>query len=146
MFRQSFQRLLKKAGNIALGCFVACTLLLTGMSAPPAHAAGTEVLHIQADEGGEYYAPGTYGGDTSYEPDEIQTVTICKESGMLATPDCPDTEEVEYNITQGEAPPEYYCSLHNSDTATYPIGPTDDDGSITEDDAAADNTAQKPAA
>ena len=76
--------------------------------------------------GGEYYISGTQGGAKSLKSLE-KTVTICTESGYLATPDCPHTEKKTYK-TYGDGAedvPKYYCNIHNSDTDKYPINPND---------------------
>lgn len=74
--------------------------------------------------GSEYYINGTQTGLVSKEG-LSQEVTICKDSGYLATPDCPNQEKKTY-ITYGdnaEKPPQYYCNQHNSDPIKYPIDP-----------------------
>ncbi|WP_419026309.1 transglycosylase domain-containing protein [Emergencia sp.] len=76
--------------------------------------------------GGEYYISGTQGGAKSLKNLE-KTVTICTESGYLATPDCPHTEKKTYKTygDDAEDAPKYYCNIHNSDTDKYPINPKD---------------------
>lgn len=75
-------------------------------------------------KGGEYYISGTESGLVSR--DELsKTVTICADTGYLATPDCLNKEEKTYSLygDNAESPPEYYCNLHNSDPVNYPIDP-----------------------
>lgn len=74
--------------------------------------------------GGEYYISGTQGGAKSLKGLE-KTVTICTESGYLATPDCPHTEKKTYKTygDDAESAPKYYCNLHNSDIDKYPVDP-----------------------
>lgn len=83
----------------------------------------------------EYFTKGTQ--PTKAAVPEV-TVSICSESGYLATPDCPDTykksgytempkgensddEEEEITLL-----PHYYCNLHNPDAETYPPDPSVD--------------------
>ena len=83
----------------------------------------------------EYFVTGTVPTET----DNVHVaVTVCKDSGYLATPHCynqenkvmirrPEGSVITYgNATvadiQYEAPV-YYCNLHNLDTLTYPIDP-----------------------
>ena len=74
--------------------------------------------------GGEYYISGTQGGIGSIK-DLEKEVTICSDSGYLATPSCTHTKKVTYATYGDEAEeiPEYYCNLHNPDTEKYPISP-----------------------
>lgn len=74
--------------------------------------------------GGEYYISGTQGGAKSLKGLE-KTVTICTESGYLATPDCPHTEKKTYKTygDDAESAPKYYCNLHNSNPDKYPVDP-----------------------
>ena len=74
--------------------------------------------------GGEYYISGTQGGTGSLD-DLEKEVTICTDSGYLATPSCTHTETVTYSTYGDEAEeiPEYYCYMHNPDTEKYPISP-----------------------
>lgn len=53
-------------------------------------------------------------GVTPSNPTESEsiTVTVCDDSGMLATPNCPRTHEKTFR--RGEEPSSY-CSLHNAD-------------------------------
>ena len=78
---------------------------------------------------GEYYIQGTQGGIKTKD-DLTEKKLICKDSGYLATPICPNTEEKEfltYGQEEGEdgpdAIPKFYCNKHNHDVATYPIDP-----------------------
>ncbi len=79
--------------------------------------------------GGEYYISGTQGGVGSIEELE-EEVTICTDTGYLATPDCPNTKKVSYldwgneDEEDGEIP-EYYCYMHNTDPEKYPISPNE---------------------
>jgi Membrane carboxypeptidase/penicillin-binding protein len=74
--------------------------------------------------GGEYYINGTQGGDHSVKDTET-TVTICKDTGFLATPDCPNVEEKTYSTYGDDSSsiPQYYCNVHNPDVNKYPISP-----------------------
>ncbi|MGF6375455.1 penicillin-binding protein 1A [Clostridiales Family XIII bacterium PM5-7] len=76
--------------------------------------------------GGEYYISGTYGGASKPEK---KTVSICTETGYLATPDCPHTKKKSYDTFADDEDdsevPEYYCYKHNSDTKKYPISPNE---------------------
>ena len=74
--------------------------------------------------GGEYYISGTQGGIGSLD-DLEKEVTICTDSGYLATPSCQHTKKVTYTSYGDEAQeiPKYYCNLHNPDTKKYPISP-----------------------
>lgn len=77
--------------------------------------------------GGEYFISGTQGGIGSIE-DLKKKVTICTETGYLATPDCPHTKKVGFldwgneDSKDGEMP-KYYCYKHNRDPEKYPISP-----------------------
>lgn len=77
--------------------------------------------------GGEYFISGTQGGVGSIK-DLEEEVTICTETGYLATPDCPHTKKVGYldwgneDSEEGEMP-KYYCYKHNADPEKYPISP-----------------------
>ena len=57
------------------------------------------------------------------------SVTVCSESGYLATPNCPDTYTKTGYATEtpvdeeGNELPHYYCNLHNPDAETYPPDP-----------------------
>lgn len=77
--------------------------------------------------GGEYFINGTQGGVGSIK-DLEEEVTICTETGYLATPDCPHTKKVTYTDWGNEDDdeeeiPKYYCYKHNSDPEKYPISP-----------------------
>jgi hypothetical protein len=89
-----------------------------------------------ANAGGrtEYFAKGTEknaGGNAKF-----MEVTICKDTGLLATPDCPNVETVKgYSITSNDKNqqgtqyqsgtisilPTSYCYMHNSDPSKYPV-------------------------
>ena len=74
---------------------------------------------------GEYFVEGTEKGVVNIK-DYDTSVYICNDSGLLATPDCPNTTKKEYNsYTGGYTPPQYYCHLHNSNPSAYPMSPTD---------------------
>ncbi len=77
---------------------------------------------------GEYFVNGTQSGlkDAS---DMKEEVTICKDSGLLATPDCKHTEKKEFETFGDDEnkAPEYYCYLHNPDPSKYPIDPEQED-------------------
>lgn len=70
--------------------------------------------------GGEYYISGTQGGigDISKLKKKI---SICKDSGFLATPDCPHVENK--TMFEIDKVPKYYCHLHNSNPEKYPPHP-----------------------
>ena len=74
----------------------------------------------------EYFTSGTQ--PTKAESADL-TVTICSQSGYLATPDCPNTYTKEGYDTDpptdvdGEELPTYYCNMHNPDATTYPPDP-----------------------
>ena len=72
-------------------------------------------------QNGEYFISGTEKGTVS--PSSIKkTVTLCKDTGLLATPECKNVSRKEYNAYDGSySPPGYYCYLHNSDPNTYPV-------------------------
>lgn len=73
--------------------------------------------------GGEYYISGTQGGVGSIK-DLEKKVSICKETGYLATPDCPKTEKKGYfDFGNEDDIPRYYCHKHNADPEKYPINP-----------------------
>ncbi len=79
----------------------------------------------------EFFTKGTQpkGNQAVY-----QTVQICTESGMLATPSCPHTESktgivrpYEANQSVGDynsGLPHFYCHLHNPDPMEYPPDPS----------------------
>ncbi len=73
--------------------------------------------------GGEYFISGTQTGLTK-KGDLVKKLLICKESGLLATPSCKNTEEVEFGYGTGKEPPKYYCNIHNPDVNKYPIDPS----------------------
>ena len=73
--------------------------------------------------GGEYYIAGTQGGVGSIK-DLEKKVAICKETGYLATPDCPDTEKKGYfDFGNDDDIPRFYCHKHNANPEKYPINP-----------------------
>lgn len=73
----------------------------------------------------EYFTKGTQPKKAAIS--EV-SVTLCSESGYLATPDCPDTYVKTGYATEppvdeeGNELPHYYCNLHNPDAETYPTG------------------------
>ncbi|MDD4615206.1 MAG: transglycosylase domain-containing protein [Caldisericia bacterium] len=83
----------------------------------------------------EYFVTGTAPVDV----DDIHvSVTVCADSGYLATPYCSHREtKVMVNRPKGSVTtygkfvvgdiayeaPDYYCNLHNIDTSSYPIDP-----------------------
>ncbi|MBN7772753.1 transglycosylase domain-containing protein [Clostridium aminobutyricum] len=78
----------------------------------------------------EYFIAGTEPKTT----DNVHTyVTVCTESGYLATPACHSTKTVlgvkrPYGINRavGDSSyevPHYYCNIHNTNTGAYPIDP-----------------------
>lgn len=73
---------------------------------------------------GEYFVNGTQSGLVPRSGLE-KKVLICKDSGLLATPWCTNTEEKKF-LSWGdkkEEIPKYYCHLHNEDAEKYPITP-----------------------
>lgn len=74
----------------------------------------------------EYFTKGTQ--PTKAAVSEV-SVTVCSESGYLATPNCPDTYTKTGYATEtpvdeeGNELPHYYCNLHNPDAETYPPDP-----------------------
>ncbi|MBK5253779.1 MAG: transglycosylase domain-containing protein [Peptostreptococcaceae bacterium] len=75
---------------------------------------------------GEYYTTGTAGGPSISSLSK--TVTICSETGFLATPDCPNSEQLTgidypYDSKSDKALPTYYCNIHNTNINAYPISP-----------------------
>ncbi len=74
--------------------------------------------------GGDYCISGTQGGHKNIKK-LVKKVTICTETGYLATPDCPHKKTYEF-ATYGEDAkhmPKYYCNIHNLDPEKYPIDP-----------------------
>ncbi len=58
----------------------------------------------------------------------LQEAIVCADTGLLATPNCANTKEMEGILLQDETDPRntiprYYCNHHNPDTALYPIPP-----------------------
>lgn len=115
---------------------------LTEMSGPAARLWGKIMNQISAAKegsyksapgnvirvGGEYYVSGTQGG--AKKPKDLEKeVTICTETGYLATPDCPHTKTVKYSAFGDEKTkdledmPKYYCYQHNRNPEKYPISP-----------------------
>jgi penicillin-binding protein 1A len=72
----------------------------------------------------DYFIKGT---KPSYLSMGSSKVKICKASGYLATPWCPDTEEKTFSSVNGgdskDKKPKYYCNMHNADPEKYPIDP-----------------------
>ena len=74
----------------------------------------------------EYFTKGTQPMKAAVS--EV-SVTVCSESGYLATPNCPDTYTKTGYATEtpvdeeGNELPHYYCNLHNPDAETYPPDP-----------------------
>lgn len=69
---------------------------------------------------GEYYINGTQSGLVSISDVQMEEVSICTDTGYLATPDCPHVKTEEM---MGADIPEYYCYMHNADPESYPISP-----------------------
>lgn len=78
----------------------------------------------------EYFIAGT---QRSKKDSVRKTVTVCSQSGYLATPLCPNAI-AKSGIQRPYIPstkvgdykselPHYYCNRHNNDTITYPIKP-----------------------
>ena len=53
----------------------------------------------------------------------VSTVSICNESGFLATGACPSTTKKTYDSSNGESAPAFYCNIHNDNPGKYPINP-----------------------
>lgn len=71
---------------------------------------------------GEYFVDGTQKNTQSISQFK-KTVSICKETGLLATPLCTDVEKKEYMTYDENASkdiPTKYCYLHNDDAKKYP--------------------------
>lgn len=74
----------------------------------------------------EYFTDGTQPVRASV-PDI--SVSICSESGYLATPYCPNIYSKSgysgesYIDEDGNELPSYYCNVHNNDATVYPIEP-----------------------
>lgn len=66
----------------------------------------------------EYFISGTQpkGGP----PVEIQEVTICLDTGFLATPGCPNPGKAH---ASAEDAPKFYCPVHNPNPDGYPVDP-----------------------
>lgn len=78
-------------------------------------------------EHGEYFVSGTEKGHVPASSIN-KTVKLCKETGLLATPECTQTEDKKYTAYDSDyTPPKYYCYAHNSDLNAYPIDPADSD-------------------
>ncbi|NLY82555.1 MAG: hypothetical protein GX078_07245, partial [Clostridiales bacterium] len=78
--------------------------------------------------GGEYYTAGTAGSPTLSSLKK--TVTICSDTGFLATPNCPNTKQMtgfdlpyDSDKTNLGTLPKYYCNIHNTDVNAFPISP-----------------------
>ncbi|MBR5315967.1 MAG: transglycosylase domain-containing protein, partial [Firmicutes bacterium] len=72
--------------------------------------------------GGEYYISGTKGGVPSKKNLE-KKLTVCEDTGYLATPNCSDTEKKKF-LNYGKAKkkiPTKYCHEHNPNPDKYPI-------------------------
>jgi penicillin-binding protein 1A len=44
----------------------------------------------------------------------IVTRTLCADSGLLATPRCPNKVQMSYNLDEGQEPPRRVCTLHEA--------------------------------
>ena len=85
----------------------------------------SNVITATANKRTEYFTKGTEknaGAGGSYTK-----VTICKDTGLLATPDCPHTSTMsgfqadkEKNEISGTLPTTY-CYMHNYNTDKYPV-------------------------
>jgi len=72
--------------------------------------------------GGEYYISGTKGG-VPKKSDLEKKLTICEDTGYLATPNCPHKDKKNF-LNYGDAKkkiPKAYCHQHNPDPGKYPI-------------------------
>ncbi len=91
----------------------------------------SNVLYIN----GEYYLSGTQSGLISKD-DISKTANICSDTGLLATPECPnqvsktfymydkeDPESGEDDPTDDTGAPRYHCYIHNNDPAQYEVSP-----------------------
>lgn len=79
----------------------------------------------------EYFIAGTQPKTT----DNVHTyVTVCAETGYLATPGCPSTKTIlgvkrPYMVNKAVGDykyevPHYYCNVHNPNTTAYPTDPS----------------------
>ena len=72
---------------------------------------------------GEYFVDGTQKGAPSKD-DLEKTVSLCKETNLLATPWCKDVEKKKFSTIDDEEEikklPKEYCYLHNNDPEKYP--------------------------
>ncbi|SFE39231.1 penicillin-binding protein 1A [Peptostreptococcaceae bacterium pGA-8] len=74
---------------------------------------------------GEYYIVGTEKNLGKYSG-KLKKVMICEDTGFLATPDCPNQIEKEFDEDDEEEAkkiPTYYCHKHNPDPKQFPIDP-----------------------
>ncbi|MBQ7703378.1 MAG: transglycosylase domain-containing protein [Firmicutes bacterium] len=94
----------------------------------------SNVVTAKTGGGTEYFTKGTEknaGGNAKF-----MEVTICKDTGLLATPDCPNVEKVKgYSIKTSDGKtddtkyesgsiiilPTSYCYMHNTDPSKYPV-------------------------
>ncbi len=81
-------------------------------------------------------------GGQSHEPRTV-TVTICQDSGKLATPFCPRTSEIE---VPADSAPTSKCTLHGppTDTSTPAPQPSEDADDKSEQEAVAANSETQP--
>jgi penicillin-binding protein 1A len=81
---------------------------------------------VKSSVGGysDYFIKGTSPGKIMYGS---ETVTICTDSGYLATPWCQNTEEKTFSALNGAdddgQAPQYYCPMHNPNPGKYPVAP-----------------------
>ena len=95
---------------------------------------------------GEYFVSGTEK-DVKTVKDYEKRVTLCKESHLLATPECKETEEKKYYTYDDNAKkdiPKEYCYLHNTDPDTYPT--TEEGKKYIEEEKKKEEEANKAAA
>ncbi|MDR3072118.1 MAG: transglycosylase domain-containing protein, partial [Clostridiales Family XIII bacterium] len=69
----------------------------------------------------DYVIKGTGPSKITVAPGGKTKKVVCKESGYLATPWCPSTEEKEFESTDA---PKFYCHMHNTNPGQYPIDPS----------------------
>lgn len=76
----------------------------------------------------DYFTKGTVPTESgSY----YKTVKVCTETGLLATPGCPETKKMtgfdfpyeRKSTKKNKNLPQYYCHMHNTDPEKYPVDP-----------------------
>ncbi len=100
--------------------------------AAPSNIISASVGSAVAEDGtiqtrSEYFIKGTESGRGTLNSEET-TKEICADSGLLATPLCPNRITKTGTLSQfddgsGHTLPYYYCNLHNPDASVYAIPP-----------------------